>query len=127
MTSGNKVLGMAGATALWVLVLLMAGAESDHVQTSASSGSETSARGPETPDYMSAQLRAQVNRLKVDVSREPTTRVTMAERAEVLWQWANAYALTGGVIPNDLPLVVRSARTAEHQGEDTLGAVRRTR
>jgi len=63
-------------------------------------------------DYMTPELRAAVEQLKTDVAGEPTTLETMAERCDVLWPWANAYALAGGVIPNDLPLLVRASRVA---------------
>ena len=45
------------------------------------------------------------------MEEEPTTVETMAERCDVLWDWANAYALSGGVIPNDLPLLIRASRS----------------
>jgi hypothetical protein len=60
-------------------------------------------------DYLSAELRARVEQLKVDCATTPTTPDTIWPRAEVLWEWANAYSMTGGVIPNDLPLLVRLA------------------
>jgi hypothetical protein len=63
-------------------------------------------------DYLSPELRARVERLKVEVVEEPTTPETLIDRANVLWEWANAYAMTGGVIPNDLPLLIRSSRSA---------------
>lgn len=115
MARKNKTLGMAGAAAVGVLILLLVGTKQDHFQTSVSNGAEQSARTPDSLDCMSVELRAKVNELKADVVREPTTRSTATERADVLWQWANAYALTGGVIPNDLPLVIRVARTSQRQ------------
>ena len=36
-------------------------------------------------DYMSLELRAQVEKLKKDVAREPTTRNTLVERTRVFW------------------------------------------
>ena len=32
----------------------------------------------------------------------------------MLWEWANAYAMSGGVIPNDLPLLIRSTRELDN-------------
>jgi hypothetical protein len=61
-------------------------------------------------DYMAPELRARVEQLKREVGAEPTTLETITERADVLWEWANAYAMAGGVIPNDLPLMIRSTR-----------------
>ena len=105
-----KVLGMAVAAVVGILVL-----PTGRVQCQS-----------KTPDYMNAGLRARVSQFVADVAREPTTGSTMAARADVLWQWANAYALTGGVIPSDLPLAVRAARTAEREVKGlswTAGAI----
>jgi hypothetical protein len=70
----------------------------------------TAAVAAPADDYLSPELRARVERLKADVEREATTLQTIGERADVLWDWANAYAMEGGVIPNDLPLMIRSTR-----------------
>jgi len=68
---------------------------------------------PPADDVLSPELRARVERLKQDVEREPTSLSNFAERAGVLWEWANAFAVAGGVIPNDLPLLVRAARSLD--------------
>ena len=117
MARKNKTLGMAGAAAVGVLILLLVGTKQGHVQTSFSNGAELVAGTRHSPDYMSVELRAQVNELKADVAREPTTKSTATERADVLWRWANAYALTGGIIPNDLPLVIRAGPDVGTPGE----------
>ena len=57
-------------------------------------------------DYLPTDLRARVEKLKADVSREPTTVQDYRQRAGVLWAWANAFALDGGVIPVDLPFLL---------------------
>jgi hypothetical protein len=72
-------------------------------------------------DYMSPELRAAVEQLKLDVAQQPTTVETMVERCDVLWPWANAWALDGGVIPNDLPLLIRASRSVD--GSDGLNAL----
>ncbi|HTM47319.1 MAG TPA: DUF3604 domain-containing protein [Bryobacteraceae bacterium] len=52
----------------------------------------------ETPrDYLPAALRQQVNRLKRDTA--PTTKANLVERGLILWDWINAYSLTGGPVP----------------------------
>jgi hypothetical protein len=71
-------------------------------------------------DYLSPELRAEVEQLKAEVAAAPTTPQTMAERCDVLWQWANAFALAGGVIPNDLPLLVRASRLADDPDSEQL-------
>ena len=53
-------------------------------------------------DYLSPDLRARVEKLKADVAYLPTDQRNMAERARILWQWANAWALNEGVLPVNL-------------------------
>jgi hypothetical protein len=62
-------------------------------------------------DYLSPELRGRVEQLKLDVAREATTAETLQARTTVLWEWANAYSLTGGVIPKYLPLLVYVIRS----------------
>jgi hypothetical protein len=71
-------------------------------------------------DLLSPDLRARVERLTAEVARDPTTLETFVERADVLWAWANAVALAGGVIPNELPLLVRVSRSADRIDAQTL-------
>lgn len=56
-------------------------------------------------DYLSPELRARVQWLRAEIRREPTTLATLRERTEVLWPWANAFSLQGGVLPVELPLI----------------------
>ena len=60
--------------------------------------SATAANG----DYLSPDLRARVEKLKADADYLPTDALNMEERARVLWQWGNAYALNGGELPVNL-------------------------
>jgi len=50
-------------------------------------------------DYLSAQLREAVNRLKKEALQTPTGASNVVTRGRVLWDWLNAYSLTGGPIP----------------------------
>lgn len=50
-------------------------------------------------DYLSPDLRARVNQLKRDAETQPTTAQNVADRGVLLWQWINAYSLTGGPLP----------------------------
>ena len=93
MARKNKTFGMAGAAVVGILVLLLAGTERGHVQTRTSNGADKSTHTPESPDYMNARLRARVNQLKADVAREPTTRSTATERADVLWTHFDEFVL----------------------------------
>lgn len=58
-------------------------------------------------DYLSEELRHQVERLKAGVEKNRTTPQTYTERAQVMWGWANAYALAGGFLPVNLTTSVR--------------------
>ena len=67
-------------------------------------------------DYLSPELRYRVERLKVEARSEPSSPANGTARADVLWDWANAYALTGQPIPQDLPLMIRSVRGRQESG-----------
>ncbi len=53
----------------------------------------------QNPDYLTPQLRQQVNQLKRDAAAQPTNPQNVPDRGVILWQWINAYALTGGPVP----------------------------
>lgn len=57
-------------------------------------------------DYLSPDLRARVEKLKADVEYLPTETLNIEQRARVLWEWANAYALNGGTLPVDVTQAV---------------------
>ena len=57
-------------------------------------------------DYMDTELRARVEALKTAAAAEPTTTENLDERVGVFWDWANAYALTGGPLPVNVPTAV---------------------
>ncbi len=59
-----------------------------------------------TTDYLTPDLRARVERLKADVQQVPTNTTNVAERSRVLWNWANALSLDGGVLPVNLTQAV---------------------
>ena len=50
-------------------------------------------------DYLNPELRTRVEALKAAVAAEPTGPATREERMLVLWDWMNAYSLTGGTLP----------------------------
>ncbi len=50
-------------------------------------------------DYLPPALRQQVDQLKRDSLATPTNAQNVAPRGTILWQWINAYALTGGPVP----------------------------
>ncbi|XOV89252.1 MAG: DUF3604 domain-containing protein [Pseudomonadota bacterium] len=56
------------------------------------------------PPYLSTALAQQVADLKAAVAASPTDSAEQVEaRARVLWDWANAYALTGRPLHPELP------------------------
>ena len=58
-------------------------------------------------DYLSADLRAAVEALKADVARTPTSPANYQTRAEILWDWVNAFSLTDGYVPVNLTAATR--------------------
>jgi hypothetical protein len=57
-------------------------------------------------DYLSADLRVQVEQLKKEATASPTNRENGISRARVVWEWANAYAMNGGTLPVELPSLI---------------------
>lgn len=81
------------------------------------SASTRPASAAEKDDYLSPALRTQVERLKLDVANFPTNRDTIRPRTLVLWQWANAYARQGGILPVELPITVAMVTAFPDQRE----------
>lgn len=50
-------------------------------------------------DYLDEDMRARVEALKTDVAQIPSNRANAQERAATLWQWVNAYSLSGRYVP----------------------------
>ena len=67
-------------------------------------------------DYLSPDLRAKVEQLKIDRAAAPTSSANVYERVDILWEWANAYALTGGPLPVNFALDTAIMRWAEADG-----------
>ena len=75
-------------------------------------------------DYLSPDLRDAVEQLKADVAASPTDEATIAERARILDEWVDAYALGGGEVGLEGPRV-RLQATLPPTGQAALaqGAV----
>lgn len=69
---------------------------------------DAAARG----DYLSPDLRSRVERLKAEARQSAADVETLAARLDTLWQWANAYALTGGPFPDAFPQLTANANRA---------------
>ena len=66
-------------------------------------------RSGSADDYLRPELRREVEQLKVDASRPTTSVAVLADRLSTLWEWANAYSLTGGPIPGGFPQLASNA------------------
>lgn len=65
-------------------------------------------RGRES-DYLTPELRAAVEALKRDARANPTAEANVEARLAAVWQWINAYSLTGGPVPVNVTLAIASA------------------
>ena len=54
--------------------------------------------------------------LKAEVAERPTDADTVRQRTDVLWDWLNAYSMTGGYLPVDVTTVVRRTAPASPAG-----------
>ena len=75
--------------------------------------------GGDGADYLTPDLRTAVERLKADVAANATDETTIAERARVLDEWVDAYALGGGEVGLEGPRV-RLQATLPPTGETAL-------
>ena len=76
-------------------------------------------------DYLSPELRGQVERLKREVRATASTRENGRRRAMVLWDWANAYAIAGGVLPVELPALIARVGGQRSTGPGSLRQIDR--
>ena len=72
-------------------------------------------RGPSTSDYLQPELRARVEKLKAEAGDASTDPSILADRLSTLWDWANAYSLTGGPIPGGFPQLASNANRGLRQ------------
>jgi hypothetical protein len=70
----------------------------------------------ERPEYLTTELRSEVEGLKAVLASEPSTPDNVFERADVLWRWANAYSLTRGPVPVNLTMDLAMIRFVEVDG-----------
>ena len=67
-------------------------------------------------DYLSPQLRERVEQVKRERAEDPTSADNVYQRVDVLWDWANAFAMTGGPLPVNFALDIAIMRWAEADG-----------
>ncbi|MYE13880.1 MAG: hypothetical protein F4X99_19935 [Gammaproteobacteria bacterium] len=70
-------------------------------------------------DYLSPELRARVEALKAAVAAEPTGPATREARMHVLWDWMNAYSLTGRTLPVNAVFLGMSVLTYPESADGT--------
>ena len=79
-----------------------------------------------TNDYLSTELRTRVEDLKKTAARPTESLDVLAERLETLWDWGNAYSVTGGPVPVDFPTTVsRNHRVVRGMNALNIGATPR--
>ena len=66
-------------------------------------------RNSRRADYLDASLRERVERLKAESGVPSSDGAVLANRLNTLWEWANAYSLTGGPIPGGFPQLTANA------------------
>ena len=69
-------------------------------------------RAGDPDDYLRPDLRERVEKLKVEARESTTDTEVLALRLDTLWQWANAYSLTGGPFPDGFPQLTANANRA---------------
>ncbi len=60
-------------------------------------------------DYLEPDLRERVERLKVEAGEPSSDAAVLSKRLAILWEWANAYSLTGGPVPGGFPQLAANA------------------
>ena len=60
-------------------------------------------------DYLQPDVRERVEKLKTDASENSADAAVLSARLATLWEWANAYSLTGGPVPGGFPQLAANA------------------
>lgn len=66
-------------------------------------------RSVRSQDYLSPELRARVEQLKAEAGIPSGNPSVLGARLSTLWEWANAYSLTGGPVPGAFPQLASNA------------------
>ncbi len=77
-------------------------------------------------DYLPADLRSRVDQLKADLTRIPTDQTNARARAELTWQWLNAFALEGGYVPVNATQVIAYVLGNPQIGQGLINALNNT-
>ena len=60
-------------------------------------------------DYLLPDLRDRVEKLKIEAHETSFDVAVLSDRLATLWEWANAYSLTGGPVPGGFPQLASNA------------------
>lgn len=78
-------------------------------------------------DYLSPDLRGEVDQLIADFKQQPTNEANVKQRAEVFWRWSNAWSMDERYMPVNLTTAIASVlaspfptRPRQHQALDTF-------
>ena len=77
-------------------------------------------------DYLPTDLRARVDQLKADMVSIPTNATNLRARAELTWQWLNAYAVNGGYMPVNATQVIAFVLGQRGRNERLIAALDQT-
>ena len=88
------------------IVLAVIAAIATHLIGPGSAVNVSLAQQADSRDYLSVELREKVQQLKSDLASQPSNADNAPERAMVLYKWANAFSLKGGVIPVNLTSLI---------------------
>jgi len=75
-------------------------------------------------DYLNAELRQQVDSLKNDATTRRTNQQNVRARMTVLWDWMNAYAMTGRSIQPNATATLNTVRAVPVGQRTTPGQLR---
>jgi len=73
--------------------------------------------------YLPQDLRSRIEQLKLDVNRLPTNSTNASARANLTWEWINAYAVNGGYIPVNSTQVVAQVLSEDKNRSNWFGAL----
>ena len=110
------------ASAALALLLTAAGC----VETPAPAPTKETTGAAAAADPFTPELRARVDRMKQEIATTPTSAENVYARVDVLWDWANAFALEGGDLPINLPVDVAIVRWGQADGKGPTSPWSRT-
>ncbi len=78
---------------------------------------------PMDAEYLPRDLRSRVEQLKVDLAKGATNPTNAEARAQLAWEWINAYAVNGGYIPVNATQTIAKVLSATGKTDRWLKAL----